>query len=65
MSDRTANDGGLARLGATSHEHVEPGHHAGIQKTRGRRGECAEADQFVEMVRANDELANVVVGVLR
>ena len=55
----------FARLGAAGHEHVEPGRDAGIQKTRGRRGECAEADQFVEMVRAKNELANVVVGVLR
>ena len=53
-SQAVEHGGGLARLGAAGHEHIEPGHDAGIQKTRCRRGECAEADQFVEMELVSD-----------
>jgi hypothetical protein len=38
---------------------------ARVEKARSRGGECAEGYQLVEMVRPHDELADVVVGVLR
>jgi hypothetical protein len=52
-------------LGATSHEDVEARHDTRIQEARGRGGEWTEDYQLVEMVRPHNELADVVVEVLR
>ena len=65
MSSRTGDERRLPRLRPAGDEDVQPGDHAGVEESRRLRCQRSEGHQVIEVGGAHDELADVVVGVLR